>query len=130
PVALLSATAFCLSVALAVLSPLGRGLILDSLNLDPGEKVFLMGWALLLVPFVAWNVHQPGGRLDRSLGDLSFPLYLAHWPTIALLKPLWGGQPGLGGKALILLAILAVTLLLYRRVDRPLEGWRRRMIGA
>lgn len=129
-VAMLSAVSFCLSLALIALSPWGRGLILHSLHLNPGEKVLLMGWVLLLVPFVAWNVRQPSGRLDRFLGDLSFPLYLVHWPTIALLKPLWGGQPGLGGKALTLLVILAVTLALYALVDRPLERWRKRTVGV
>jgi peptidoglycan/LPS O-acetylase OafA/YrhL len=35
--------------------------------------------AVLVVPFVAWNVSQASPRFDRFLGNLAYPLYLFHW---------------------------------------------------
>ena len=75
------------------------------------------------------SASSRAAALTAFLGDLSFPLYLVHWPCHnALLKPLWGGQPGLGGKSALTLltASTAVTLALYALVDRPLERWRKR----
>ena len=35
--------------------------------------------AVLVAPFVAWNVSQASPRFDRFLGNLAYPLYLFHW---------------------------------------------------
>jgi peptidoglycan/LPS O-acetylase OafA/YrhL len=35
--------------------------------------------AVLVAPFVAWNVSQASPRYDRFLGNLAYPLYLFHW---------------------------------------------------
>jgi peptidoglycan/LPS O-acetylase OafA/YrhL len=80
------------------------------------------GWCLLLLPYVAWNVHRPSPPIDREMGNLSFPLYLVHFPMVALAAR-WAGH-GYTGKALALLLTIAATGLLYVVVDRPVERWR------
>ncbi|KAB7648616.1 acyltransferase family protein [Polymorphobacter fuscus] len=79
-------------------------------------------WCLTLLPYVAWNVHQPSPPIDREMGNLSFPLYLVHFPLIVLAIR-WAGD-GLAGKALALVLALVATAILYLFVDRPFERWR------
>lgn len=81
-------------------------------------------WTLLLVPLVAWNLHQQKSSppYDRMLGDLSFPFYLVHVPVTALVYMVMDNS--LVTKVVALLACLVATLLLYVLVDRPIERWR------
>jgi peptidoglycan/LPS O-acetylase OafA/YrhL len=79
-------------------------------------------WCFTLLPYVAWNVHQPSPLLDRELGNLSFPLYLVHFPIIVLVIG-WAGN-GVSGKVLALALAVVATALLYLLVDRPLERCR------
>ena len=89
-----------------------------------------LGWCLLLVPFIAWNVHQPSGALDRQLGNLSYPFYLLH-PLIIVVAVVLLGPLHLAGKLAALAATLAATMLLYLLIDRPIDRLRKqRLRGA
>jgi peptidoglycan/LPS O-acetylase OafA/YrhL len=63
---------------------------------------------------------------DRSLGDLSYPLYLCHWPIVAfaaaLLPSALGGSPIWPVLAVAL--SVAVAGLINRFVVKPIDGWR------
>ena len=57
----------------------------------------------------------------RSLGVISYGLYLWHWPIFQLLRP---GRVAAGGWALVALRIgasIAVAMLSYRLVERPIR---------
>ena len=79
--------AACVSVGLFLgaglalyLMPATKGLLIKTIEHPfPGDW-FAMGWAALLIPFIAWNVRQKSNQLDRRLGDYSYSLYLAHFP--------------------------------------------------
>jgi peptidoglycan/LPS O-acetylase OafA/YrhL len=69
---------------------------------------------------------SPRNGWDRSLGDLSYPLYLCHWPIVAfaaalLPSALWRSP---------IWPVLAVALsvatagLINRFVVKPIDGWR------
>jgi peptidoglycan/LPS O-acetylase OafA/YrhL len=94
----------------------------DSLAQNLGQ----MAWILLLAPFVAWNIKQPSDRLDRWLGDLSYPLYLVHLPVVRLLAEVMP-VTGAGDKLLAVVAVLVVSIALFMGVDRPLEARRQRL---
>lgn len=127
----LSSAAFCgLTVVLAILIPATRDIFIARAYFSGVERLALTGWTMTLLPFIAWNVHQASGRGDRILGDLSYPVYLVHFPVITAMKPLWGGDPDIAGKAVILLTAYGVSLALYALVDRPLERWRKRTVGV
>jgi peptidoglycan/LPS O-acetylase OafA/YrhL len=68
-------------------------------------------------------------RFDRFLADMSFPLYLAHWPVSGIwfyfsdylhLSPPW---PEYRGFFPAILSVIAAALLVIL-VERPVEKWR------
>jgi peptidoglycan/LPS O-acetylase OafA/YrhL len=76
-----------ITLALAVFPPTHRGVwtsgqeALSNPNTFSSHLVNLW-WvlgAVLVAPFVAWNVSQASPSFDRMLGNLAYPLYLFHW---------------------------------------------------
>ena len=68
-----------------------------------------------------------------AVGDISYSLYLVHWPILALLRNAWGnpaeGLP-LGYRAGALLASLAAAWALFRWVEAPIHHARLRASPA
>ena len=73
-------------------------------------------------------------RLDKSIGDYSYPMYLLHWQVGLIVSFLLFGKPvhdtstnGLLSLGMSLLVIGVITWLFLRWVDRPIQGWRRQI---
>jgi peptidoglycan/LPS O-acetylase OafA/YrhL len=68
-------------------------------------------------------------RLDRALGDLSYPLYLNHYIVGIAIFDLW---PSRGGITYIVCMLVAVALatIMAKTTDTPLLGLRTRLRGA
>jgi peptidoglycan/LPS O-acetylase OafA/YrhL len=67
---------------------------------------------------------------DRSLGELSYPLYLVHWPVVSFIASLVRAvEPSSIGKiaafpiAAIAIAI-AASMLINRYIVNPIDDWR------
>lgn len=93
-------------------------------------EVVSMIQALLLVPFIAYNVNQRSGGFDMHLGNMSYPFYLIHYPVLAAIGALVGtGDEDLAmrifAKGTVLIVVIAVTALIYVLADRPIEKMRR-----
>ena len=43
-----------------------------------------------LLPYVARSLTVKSSKLDRHLGNLSYPLYLVHLPLIWFVRAHWG----------------------------------------
>ena len=76
-----------------------------------------------LVPLVAWNLRQRSDAFDRHMGNLSFPFYLVHYPLVHAITA--GGHSTLLYKGLALIVSLAVAIVVYLAIDRPLDRVRK-----
>jgi peptidoglycan/LPS O-acetylase OafA/YrhL len=65
---------------------------------------------------------------DRSLGDLSYPLYLVHWPVAAFASALLpGAVPAYPVAAVVLAIALAAMINLY--IVDPIDRWRQHRVS-
>jgi peptidoglycan/LPS O-acetylase OafA/YrhL len=79
------------------------------------------GLVALAMPFLF--VAGSHFSFDRRLGDMSYPIYLIHWPLGLALYPLIS-QTGLGLAWISVPATIALAALFVKHVDRPLERIR------
>jgi hypothetical protein len=83
-------------------------------------------------------VNSPLGRIAQRLGDVSYSLYLVHWPILVLLHyvPFGGTRANVSNIldfAVAVAAIVAATAALYRLFERPgaaVFTWLRGAIAA
>lgn len=94
----------------------------------PGTNALLIGLATLAV--LLSNAPAPPPRALQPLvrlGDLSYSLYLVHWPLIAFVNNAWVGEPHAPGLAHARLGAAALALplawLLWRGVEQPTRRW-------
>jgi peptidoglycan/LPS O-acetylase OafA/YrhL len=75
-----------------------------------------------LIPYVFTLTRS--WKFDRFLADMSFPLYLAHWPVWIFIRDRfstpWPEYPGI----VPAIASVAAAALLVILLERPVERWR------
>ncbi|MBD3625582.1 MAG: acyltransferase [Rhodobacteraceae bacterium] len=128
--ALLSVAAFVLAAVAVYLVPEARQLLIYGTDNPHHNKLFALLWAVTLLPFVAWNVRQPSGPLDRHMGNLSYAVYLVHFPMILAGRELVGRDMTDPEKLVVLLGAPVVALAVYLVFDRRYERLRRRVVRA
>lgn len=70
----------------------------------------------------AWlNKHLLSNRTMVSLGLVSYPLYLWHWPLLSFATILQGGSPSRLVRAAILLLSLLLAYGTYRLIEIPIR---------
>lgn len=133
--------AYCSLVATAsvlviiVLSP-WRDLIVENSStnsLYTFNPAISIAIGLFVAPWALYTTAQRGPRIDATLGDLSYILYVIHWPICQFLFSIVPGH-GLILKLfqrfeILTLSILASLLILYL-FDTPLQKLRERWLGA
>lgn len=116
--------------------------------LGPGAAALIVAWTVSPPLWTAPDLDQPlcwafymcvwictpllfnltrTWKVDNFVGQLSYPVYLAHIPMIEIARSLRNANVDRGLLALVL--TLAVSAALYAFIDRPIERIRRR-IGA
>lgn len=76
--------------------------------------------------FVAVLMNVPQNKIDSRIGDLSYHIYILHWPMgLAIYFTLGFDAPGrmIAPFVLTVLACLAFSVLLTRWVDKPVARW-------
>jgi peptidoglycan/LPS O-acetylase OafA/YrhL len=132
------------------LSVLGAGFVLNSL-VAAMAKHFLHSEALqtlclyLNLPInflcVAILMTKPklpiAFKIDKRIGDFSYPVYLSHWYAGFLASMLLFGHParglspeGLASFALASIICIGISLLTIRLVDHPVERMRSKVKAA
>ena len=124
--ALLSAAGFLLFTALIAATPFTEA-FLDKTKTHPfgfDQDWFSMIWMLPLLPYVACSLTEKSTPFDRDVGNWSYPLYLVHYPLIALAVA--HGHSKWWGVALA----PVIALALFYGADRRFERLRRWLING
>ena len=100
------------------------GLVFDEHTPFPG---YLAGLPVVGTALILWAAHSEGlaGRLMRPwpvqlIGDVSYAVYLWHWPLI-LLVPRWLGASSTGQKVGTALAAFALGWVTTRYLEIPIR---------
>ena len=72
-----------------------------------------------------------GNRLDNWLGELSYPIYLAHVAVLTVGQAVATAAIGpIGNRNWLVIGMVGATILLsvgyVHWIDAPFEGWRQR----
>jgi peptidoglycan/LPS O-acetylase OafA/YrhL len=89
------------------------------------QDIWSFLWMLPLLPYVAHSLTIRSSKLDRDLGNLSYPLYLVHFAAIAVLTEAFGTS--MASKALAVAVAVAVSVAAYLWIDRPIDRLRVRL---
>ncbi len=97
----------------------------------PGWHALLpvLGSAALLAAGVGLDGQGPGRILTWRpftwVGDLSYSIYLWHWPALVLAAPLLTGEdPEWLQKSVLMGAVVALSMLTYHLVEQPFRRGR------
>lgn len=83
----------------------------------------------LMLPFV-FSVTK-SSSWDRKIGELSFPVYICHWPILKFLAALsFFGISGWPRQFLVIPLVTLVAWAIYRYFEEPIERKRQAMIAA
>jgi peptidoglycan/LPS O-acetylase OafA/YrhL len=105
-------------------------LALLSFGTLPGPAL-LTRWPLYALAGVAVPslfVLSRDWRLDRAIGELSYPIYISHLLVLVFLPPLLPPLPTGGMVAVCAIVTLAVSFALIQLVAEPVEAIRRRRV--
>lgn len=104
---------------------IGFCLVFTSLKLAPGMDRWVT-YAVVVVT-VPWIFHAfKDNRLDRWIGDLSYPVYLSQLIVIGLVLtfnppfPIWMAISG----------TFAVSIAIMLLIERPVDRWRQKRLAA
>ncbi len=124
---------FGLSLIVVVLlfQVIQKGITVSICNCDPTVvplRITFYAYATFAIAFLFRETRN--NRIDAEFGDLSYPLYLAHYPLIDLYNALFQPEPTLVHASVRSLVVLFVSLLaavlIRRLVERPIDAARHR----
>lgn len=120
------------SVAVCLASPY-RGLLLGGVHPGPlyvYNDMFEIVFAIAMIPWALYTTGQKGCSLDRMCGDLSFIVYLLHWPVIGVMTV---GDGSYAQRAVKIGEAAAIVYLsswaIWRWFDRPIDEARSRWVS-
>lgn len=90
--------------------------------------VWLLSFAV--APFALWTATLPSSKLDKFLGQLSYTLYLVHWPLVTHLtplKPIFWIIP-LIGVNVVQFGLSFIGALILLAIEWPSELCRRKFV--
>ena len=118
----------------------GLAAVVSAALLLSGERPFpgaLALWPVLGAAALIWGGEMAGGwwarisavRPVRYTGDVSYSIYLWHWPLIVLLPYILGQELGVAGKVGVFVATFVLAGLSTRFVEDPIR-FSPRLLGG
>jgi len=114
-----------------IASVIGLGLIIVGVMILNQKSLFPGWWALLPTLGATLLIAAgPGAWCNRYLlslrvmvwvGLISFPLYLWHWPLLALARIQEGGNLPISDRAILVAASIVLSWLTYQFVEKPIR---------
>jgi peptidoglycan/LPS O-acetylase OafA/YrhL len=78
------------------------------------------------LPFIF--AYTKKNKVDRQIGELSYPIYLTHWIVIDLLRLVDSPWVGRNLGELTCLFTITLSVILWYVVDRPIDAWRQNLV--
>ena len=96
-------------------------------------NIVLASAALVIIPFVSWNVRQQSDTFDRWVGNLAYPVYLFHWIPREFYYALvdWSRPAWMNASLLLangLAAVIGGIIILF--IDAPVDELRGRWVKS
>lgn len=126
----LSIGLFIVAGLIAVAIPILRPFVIYGSGSNFGDLIFALFWGFTLLPFVAFNVRQPSTSSDYHLGNMSYVIYLVHFPIIKITEVLLDRDMADYEKPLYFVVVLLVSWLIYFALDVYYERWRKNTVRA
>ena len=113
-----------LAIGLAIAGLIASGFALSAEIAFPGLAALLPTLATALFILAASDALPAATRLSRSrpvvfLGDISYALYIVHWPIIAFWNILKGTEKGWPAELLLLALCLTAAVAMRQAVELP-----------
>ena len=94
---------------------------------EMNSGTFFLGWKEAILLFFAIPVLfnlTTHNRFDRFVGDLSYPIYVVHFPLILVLRKIGFSGASLADAAAAAAIVLAVVIAVF--VESPVDKFRQR----
>ncbi|MDB5807558.1 MAG: putative acyltransferase [Betaproteobacteria bacterium] len=110
-------------IFLAVMAVLAVAIGRLDMDFGPGDVIAPLVTAAAFLALPTLFEKTRSNRLDRVIGELSYPVYIAHVLVIWIVGR---GLYDSSGPAFLLTAVLVLmaAAALYRWVDKPVDRWR------
>lgn len=88
--------------------------------------IIIAWWQLVMIATMVPSLFSATrvNRYDRLIGEMSYPVYMFHFPILYVCQYYHLGEGGIGlGNAVTIGSILC-GIIVFRFVDRPIDQWR------
>jgi peptidoglycan/LPS O-acetylase OafA/YrhL len=101
---------------------------------SPYNPEFNILFALVCTPYALFTTRQRGFASDEMFADLSYIVYLLHWPLIQRFHPAHWLHSRLVSSLCVCAIIYAVSFLVWKFYDKPINrlraAWTKRRIAS
>ncbi len=87
------------------------------------SMIIILGFTILIPRLFELTKNN---KADRFIGELSYPLYLVHFPVLIFL---WGHGVAANKIGIVCFGItLVISVLIHLAIERPIDKWRQKML--
>lgn len=101
----------------------GLALVFIGANL---AALMVAWWQLALIAMAVPSIFVATkfNRYDRLIGEMSYPVYMFHYPVLAICRTFHIGEGTIGLANAAALASIACGVVVHWLVDKPIDRWR------